>query len=343
MTRDLLRVVVVGAATLKGRELKEVLSDRNFPALDTKLLDDDDALGQLDSVGEEATFVQSVTPEQFRNADFTFFTSDVEFTRKHWMMAQQASSAVVDLSYALEAQPEAVIRASWLERELKKPCSLTLDPAPIVIAHPAAVVLSLLLSRVQKSAPIRTAAATIFEPASERGKRGMDELHEQTVNLLSFKQLRKEVFGSQVAFNLLSRYGEKISPSLQGIADRILGHIRRIGTGGVALPSLMLLQAPTFHGHAFSIYIELEKKVPAPEFIKLLSGEHVVIASQPEDLPSNVNAAGQDHISVAARRDENRESGFWIWAAADNLRVAAINAVECAEAMISTRPRGRVQ
>ncbi|MGH9601024.1 MAG: Asd/ArgC dimerization domain-containing protein, partial [Terriglobales bacterium] len=73
MSETMYRLAIVGAGTLKGRELKDVLEERSFPALDIKLLDDDELMGQLESVGEEATFIQSVQPEQFENVDFAFF------------------------------------------------------------------------------------------------------------------------------------------------------------------------------------------------------------------------------------------------------------------------------
>src|SRR6516225_8218416 len=84
------RVAIVGAATLKGRELKEVLTERNFPARDTRLLDDEESLGQVDAVGDEPTFIQSVLPEHLENVDFTFFASDEGFTRTTWPMARNA-------------------------------------------------------------------------------------------------------------------------------------------------------------------------------------------------------------------------------------------------------------
>ena len=61
-TASLFRVAIVGATTLKGKELKEVLEERNFPAMDIKLLDDDESLGQLDQVQDEVAFVQPVLP-----------------------------------------------------------------------------------------------------------------------------------------------------------------------------------------------------------------------------------------------------------------------------------------
>lgn len=337
------RVAVVGAATLKGRELKDVLSERNFPARDTRLLDDEESLGQVDAVGDEPTFIQSVLPEHLENVDFTFFASDEAFTRDSWEMARKAGSDIIDLSYALDGQPGAVLRAPWVERELGATPTIDFGGAPVTIAHPAAMVLAIILLRVQKAAGIARAVVTIFEPASEHGRRGMDELHEQTVNLLSFQQLPRTVFDTQVAFNLVDRYGEKSLPTLASVEERIIRHFRSIVDGKVSVPSLMLLQAPIFHGHAFSIYIETNRPVKLDELAGAVAGEHVEIAQGFEDSPSNVNAAGQEQVEVVLRQDPEHANGVWLWAAADNLRIAAVAAVECAEGLIAGRPRGTVQ
>ena len=98
---NLFRVAIVGAGSLKGKELKDVLEERRFPAVDIKLLDDDESLGQLEAVGDEATFIQSVRPEQFENVDFAFFASDEAFARENWRLAKQAGSAIVDLEEVL--------------------------------------------------------------------------------------------------------------------------------------------------------------------------------------------------------------------------------------------------
>jgi aspartate-semialdehyde dehydrogenase len=179
------RLAIVGAGSLKGKEVAEVLNDRNFPSIDVKLLDDEEALGKLEAVGDEVTFIQNVRTEQFQNIDFTFFASDPESTRKNWKTAHNAGSAIIDLTSALEDEPDATVRSPWIERQLGQALIPQLQPGPAVVAHPAAVVLALLLLRVQKAASVKLAVATVFEPASEHGQKGMDELHEQTVNLLS--------------------------------------------------------------------------------------------------------------------------------------------------------------
>ncbi|ABF41359.1 aspartate semialdehyde dehydrogenase [Candidatus Koribacter versatilis Ellin345] len=337
----LFRVAIVGAATLKGREIKEVLSERNFPAQDVRLLDDEESLGQLEQVGDEATFIQSLVPEHLANVDFAFFASDPEFTQKTWKQSKQSGSEIIDLSYALENEPGVQLRSPWIEHELGT-AELSLTTHPVVVAHPAAVVLALLLVRAKKAGAIRNAIATVFEPASERGKRGMDELHEQTINLLSFQQLPMTIFGTQVAFNMVDRFGAGSVHSLAESEQRILRHFKAIVGNAAPVPSLMLLQTPTFHGHGFSLYIELADGATLDQLREALSGEHVTLATETE-APNNVSAAGQEQVLVNVRRDPLKESGFWIWATSDNLRVSSTSAVECAELMAASRPRGQVQ
>ncbi len=340
---SLFRVAIVGAASLKGKELKEVLEERNFPAVDIRLLDDSESLGQLDSVQDEVAFVQPVGHDQLENIDFTFFACDEEFTRANWKLARETGSAVVDLSYGLEQESSVPVCAPWIERELGQQAQFDLESTGLIIAHPAAIVLALLMLRAQKTGPIRYATATVFEPVSEQGRRGMDELHEQTINLLSFQQMPTAVFDSQVAFNLTGRYGKASSRQLETIERRIGSHLRQMVEGRVPLPSLTLLQAPVFHGYTFSLYIELEKNVSTGDFSQAMSGEHIELAHTAEDFPSNVNVAGKDNILLSVRRDTFHANGFWLWAAADNLRLAAITAVDCASALAAVRPHGKVQ
>ena len=122
---------------------------------------------------------------------------------------RDAGSAIIDLSALLEDQPGATVRSLWIERERGQVAPPELQPGPCVTAHPVAISLALLLLRARKVGAIRRVVATVFEPASERGQRGMDELHQQTVNLLSFQPLPKDVFDAQVAYNLVARYGQK--------------------------------------------------------------------------------------------------------------------------------------
>jgi len=340
------RVAVVGAASLKGKEVAEILRERNFPAVDVRLLDDDESLGRLEAVGDEMSFIQSVRSEQFEKVDFAFFASDERSTRNNWKAARDLGDTIVDLSFALENEAGASIRSPWIERQTGQPVAPELQPGPVVVAHPAATVLALLALRIEKASAtagkIERMIATVFEPASENGQKGMDELHEQTVNLLSFQELPKNVFDIQVAFNMVARYGQRSNLSLQSVSARILKHYRQIARGATD-PALLVLHAPVFHGHGFSVYFEMEKPVALADFSAALAGEHIVVSAGPDESPTSVSAAGQGDILVSLASDANHNSGVWLWATTDNLRVAALSAVECAETLSASRPRGQIQ
>jgi aspartate-semialdehyde dehydrogenase len=342
---QLYRAAIVGAATLKGKEVAEMLNERNFPAADIRLLDDDESIGQLEATGDEINFIQSLRTEQFTQVDFTFFAADAQSTRNNWKRARDAGSAIIDLSGALEKETGTEVRSLWIERERGNMWQPELQPAPCVVPHPAALTLALLLLRARKAGTIRGAVATVFEPASEQGQKGMDELHQQTVNLLSFQNLPKDIFDAQVAFNMVARYGQKSQLSLDSLEARVRREYQVLAGADAPHPAIMLLQPPVFHGAAVSIFLEMQQPVNEARLLEALGGDHMTLAETQDDdsQPSNVSAAGQPNILVSLKSDVSNPNGLWVWAAVDNLRVAAITAVECAESMIATRPLGKIQ
>src|ERR1035438_7727987 len=184
------KIAIAGASSLLSRELKDVISESPLAAATFVLLDEEDAKGQLDQVGDEVTFIQAIGPDAFDRVDFTFLCGTETLTRKHWREALRAGSTVLDLSGALDQESGVLVRAPWLGSEAASPDLFT--PA-VVPAHPAALALGLLLDRLQLAAPVRFAAATLLEPASEFGRAAMDELHQQTVTLLSFQALPRAI------------------------------------------------------------------------------------------------------------------------------------------------------
>jgi aspartate-semialdehyde dehydrogenase len=352
---NLFTVAMVGALALKGKEVREVLGERSFPAIDIKLLDEDDALGQLDQVNDEPAFIQAVLPEHLEGVDFAFLTADESFVAKVWATVRDSGSDIIDLSYALENNTDIVLRAPWIEHEAGRESGHeiernpgrtrrnALQSAPVVIAHPAAVVLALLLGRLHKAVPIQLASAVIGQPASEYGRRGMDELHDQTVNLLSFQQMPSTVFGTQAAFNLFAQSIEAAHPSLAETEARILRHFRAIAPPGVGAPAVLLVQAPVFHGYAIAVFVQTGAVATVETLEAALAGPHVTVSGAQDEVPSNVNIAGSSEILVSLRPDGAGGNGFWLFAACDNLRLSAIQAVECAEEMVHTRPRGQLQ
>ena len=129
---NLFSVAVVGGASLKGREVRDMLGERNFPALDVKLLDDEEALGQLEQVNDELTFIQGVLPEHLEGVDFAFLAADQSFIEKVWTSVRSSGSEIIDLSYALENNTDVVLRAPWFEREVGRTREVELKSSPVV-------------------------------------------------------------------------------------------------------------------------------------------------------------------------------------------------------------------
>ncbi len=339
------KIAIAGASSLIGKELKEALSDSPLAAANFVLLDEERSQGQLDQVGDEITFIQALAADAFTNADFTFFCGAEDLTRQHWREAVRAGSTVLDLSGALDQETGVLVRGPWLGMEGSAGDLLT--PA-IVPAHPAALALTLLLQRLQQASPVRFAAATVLLPASELGRAAMDELHQQTVSLLSFQSLPRAIYDAQAAYNLLSGLGDEAKINLSSIEARIRRHYQSL-TGGRG-PALMLqaIHAPVFHGHAFLIAVELERPLEIAAVEEALGGEHVDLILEETDSPSNLAATGQNDVLVRLSpepglRNPAEITRLWIWAASDNLRIQAQNAVDCALDLRRLRPQGKVQ
>jgi len=343
------KIAIAGASTLVGRELKEILSESPLAAASFILLDDEEAKGQLDQVGDEISVVQSIGPDAFDRVDFTFFAGAEDLTRKHWRDALRAGSTVLDLSGALDQEKGVVVRAPWLDLVSAESASVDLFTPAVVPAHPAALALALVLERLQQAAPVRFAAATLMLPASGFGRAAMDELHQQTVSLLSFQGLPRALYDAQVAYNMLTGLGESANVSLGATEARIRRHYAALSNGHLPALALQVIHAPVFHGHTFSIALELERPVKISMLEEALSGDHIDLVLEDTDSPSNLAATGQNDVLVRLRpesggsRNPNETSKLWLWAASDNLRVIAQNAVDCALDLRRLRPQGTVQ
>ena len=200
-----------------------------------------------------------------------------------------------------------------------------------MIAHPAAIAIAMLLAPLSRMAAIRRCIVHIFEPASERGQRGLDELQQQTVATLSFQKLKTDVFDAQLGFNLLARYGEEAEEPLELVEQRLERHLASLlaACPSIPMPSLRLIQAPVFHGHSFSAWVEFEENPGKEAIARALSGAGFDVRA--EEPPSNAAIAGQSGLSAGAiETDHNQPRACWLWMVADNLRLSAENAVAVA-------------
>jgi aspartate-semialdehyde dehydrogenase len=346
------RIGIVGATSLLGKELSDELQESLLAASDFVLLDDEEeAAGQVTAVGDEAAFVQKIDASSFQRMDFVFFAGNATSTLEHWQEARKAGASIVDLTYALEPETGVPVRAPLVADALRKKSEgqPSLETSAVVAAHPVAVMLALVAARLRVGPGVESFAATVFEPASQYGREAMDELHQQTVNLLSFKDLPREQYDAQVAFNVLPSLGEAAKVKLTETEGRIRRHYALAGGqlgGGLPALEVQLVQAPVFHGYVASVLVELKEATTAGQVETALAGESIDVITEESDPPSNLSAAGQEDIMVRVRATAGAgatSQRFWLWLAADNLKLAALNAISCANELKRLRPQGKVQ
>ena len=353
MAEKIFRIGVMGASSLAGKEVSDELAESVLAAANVVLLDDEETAGQMTAAGDEAAFIQRTDATSFDGMDFLFFAGEPESTKEHWQAAKKAGASLIDLTYALEGEPEVLVRAPWVQEALGGEAAARPDlktPA-VIAAHPAAVMLALVAARLEKKLGVAHVAATVMEPASEHRRAAMDELHQQTVNLLSFHNLPKEQYDAQVSFNLLPALGESAKVKLDRTEGRIRKHYEILSAGRLPEFSLQLIQAPVFHGYVTSVLVELKEAATVEEVEAALAGEHVDVLTGDSDPPSNLSAAGQEDVMVrvtsASAGGAGAEAGkgrrFWLWMAADNLKLAALNGIACAVELRKLRPTGKVQ
>ncbi|MEI9979155.1 MAG: Asd/ArgC dimerization domain-containing protein [Edaphobacter sp.] len=347
MANDMYRIGVVGASSLAGKELSEELASSSLAAADIVLLDVEDAVGQIATAADEVSFIQRLEPSSFERMDFVFFAGDRATTKRHWQDARRAGASIVDLTYALEAEKGVLVLAPWAAEVLgEKAAALPdLSTPAVVAAHPIALMLALISGRLKAKLALKSVAATVIEPASEYGRAAMDELHQQTVNLLSFQTLPQEQYDAQVAFNVLPALGEAAKVGLRATDERIRRHYAVLGDRVLPALALQVVQAPVFHGYVLSMLIEIGSAATVNQVETALAGDHIDLVSGESDPPSNLSAVGLQEIMVRVRQDSDDGAGtrFWIWMAADNLKLAALNAIACATELRRLRPSGKVQ
>jgi aspartate-semialdehyde dehydrogenase len=253
------------------------------------------------------------------------------------LLDQQPGADIIDLTGAAEERPDARLRAPLVETAASEAVFEEPGAAAVhVIAHPAAIALALFLRRLQAHDPIRRSVIQVFAPASEHGMPGVEELQQQTISLLSFKPLPQAIFDTQLGFNLLAQYGEEAPLALGDSELRIEHHLATLldlpGEGeGVPMPSLRLVQAPVFHGYSFSAWVEFDGDPGVEALESGLAAGSIEVRGGEFEPPNNVGQAGQGGIAVGAiAPDRNHPDACWFWVVADNLRLAAENAVAVA-------------
>jgi aspartate-semialdehyde dehydrogenase len=328
---------IVGAESLLGREVVDVLGSAKLPAhvkVVAAIEPDESATAILTAQKGEAVVLSPLRPGELAGSRVVILADTAASPTKVLEAVQSEPNppVVVDLTGALEDNPAARLRTPMVET--KPP-----PAAPIyVIAHPAGIALALFLKQLATVGQIRRVVAHVFEPASERGKKGLDELQQQTVGLLAFQKLKKEVFDTQVSFNMLPQYGAEAVKSLEDVEAAVERHLATLLSSDptIPMPSLRVVHAPVFHGHSFSVWVEFENRPGTAAITATLDAAHIDVRSKDVEPPSNVGVAGQSGITVGSIvPDRNDPRACWFWIVADNLRIASDNAVEVAREILA--------
>jgi aspartate-semialdehyde dehydrogenase len=321
-------IALIGSETLLGREIREVFSASELGERLRLVADAGEQPGKLTEVGGLPALLADLTPVTLDDAAIVILAGTAASARK----AQEANpgASFIDLTGVLEDSPEARIRAPLAEDPDYRPDDISCS----IVAHPAATAIAMLLRYLHSSYTLRRAVVQIFEPASQRGSAGLDELQQQVVSILAFKPVPKAVFGAQLGFTMLSGLSDDVTPSIPALEERIEKHLATLldRLGDIPMPSLRLIQAPVFHGYTMSFWLEFDEAPSPLDVEESLTAAGIDVRGETLEAPNNLSVAGESGISVGAiSSDRNNGDGLWLWLAADNLRLSAENAARLAQ------------
>ena len=330
--RDSRRIVIAGASSLLGTELKSLLEESRFADADFRLLDEAVAAGLLTDAGGEPAVILPVDEGSFDRAKFVFFAGSPEFTRANFIAARHAGGKIIDLSGGELEQKNSV---AWfpkldflLGREFPKDAAAYEVPSA---AGAAASALTLALSKVG----LRELSLVAFLAASEAGRLGIEELETQTGQLLSFQGVGQPIFDAQVAFNMLDRFGVASRIRLSSVRNRIRREVQAAVTGKGPLPAIQVLHTPVFYGATFTACADLDPAISSERIAEVCKDAGFILTADGMPGPSNVAAAGEKSILLAKPDpDPARPGAWWFWGAADNIRLPAANAAKLAEMLL---------
>jgi aspartate-semialdehyde dehydrogenase len=336
---DAVRVAIAGAASLRGKELKLLLEESNFPASEIRLLDEEIVAGTLTEAGGEPAVIETVDEDSFERVRLAFFTGSPGFSARHGSEARRAGATVIDLSGGLGVESGARLWIPALDSVLPSADAKGVpgEPRSLFLAPSAPADVAISLSAALVPAGLTRLVLTFFQPVSERGREGVEELESQVVKLLSFEPIPQSVFDIQVGFNMLSAYGEESSEKLADVRAGIVGEVRNYLGSRVAMPAISLVQAPVFYSHAFTAYAEFKATPVVDDLVAQLKNAGLKVAAADDPAPTNVNVAGEARPVVGQPEpDPGIETGVWLWGAADNLRVPAATAIAIGEKLLAS-------
>jgi aspartate-semialdehyde dehydrogenase len=314
------RLAIINPLTLAGAEIKTILRERAFPFDRVVLLDTTgESSGALTDVGDEAAVVTAASDVELADVDLAFFCGPAAGNRQ-WLEGEHDYIAV-DLSQPTTAE-DGKLAIAGVNLD-----SLDASDRKLVSPHPIAIPIALILHEIEKVAKVELCTASVVQPASELDQAGVEELARQSISVLNVQSVPKEIFGRQLAFNLY--------PAPEGREAFVVSQIRAV-TDVRAQVALFVTQGTIFHGHTFSLFVQVSGNVDRARIEDALKQNPAIAFAEGDQEFGTIDAAGKDEVLIAeVRADAAVPNGFWIWAVCDNLRrSSALNAVLAAEKVL---------
>ena len=332
--KDKYIVAIVGATGAVGNEMISVLEERNFPIEKLRLFASERSEGKTLDFHDQPVTVEILTNKVFDGIDIALFSAGGDRSREFAPAAAKAGCVVVDNSSAWRMDPEVPLVVPEVNPD-------DLDWHKGIIANPncSTIQMVVALKPIHDAAKIKRVVVTTFQSVSGTGKKAMEELLQQTSDILNFKDIKPVVYPHQIAFNCLPHIDSFMDDGYTKEEIKMVNETKKILGDDSIEVTATAVRVPVFRGHSESINIETIEKLSANDARAELSaapGVLVFDAPGKNIYPLQTDCANKDEVYVGrVREDSTIENGLNIWISADNLRKgAALNAVQIAEELI---------
>lgn len=327
-------VAVVGATGAVGKEMVSILGERDFPAEKLRLFASEHSEGKIMEFRDTEIPVETLNDNSFKGIDIALFSAGAERSKIWAPVAVRSGCIVVDNSSQWRMDTEVPLVVPEVNaHDLKWHKGIIANP------NCSTIQMVVVLNPIHDAAKIKRVVVTTFQSVSGTGQKAMDELLQQTTDLLNFKEIKCNVYPYQIAFNVLPHIDKFLENGYTKEEMKMVNETRKIMGDNSIKITATTVRVPVFRCHSESLNIETEKKLTTNEVRAILSkAPGVVVFDAPDNnvYPLPIDVVGKDETYVGRiREDESIENGINMWIVADNLRKgAALNAVQIAEKLI---------
>lgn len=333
--KDKYIVAVVGATGAVGSEMISILEARDFPVKELRLFASERSEGKtIDFHGKPVT-VRTLGEDVFDGIDIALFSAGGDRSKHFAPIAAKAGCVVIDNSSAWRMDPEVPLVVPEVNaHDLKWHKGIIANP------NCSTIQMVLPLKPIHDAAKIKRVVVTTFQSVSGTGKKAMDELLQQTTDVLNFKEIQPVVYPHQIAFNCIPHIDTFLENGYTKEEVKMINETKKILGDDSIKVTATTVRVPVFRCHSESVNIETEKKISPNEVRAILSDtDGIIVYDVPEKniYPLAIDVADKDETYVGRIREDNTvENGLNMWIVADNLRKgAALNAVQIAEKLIA--------